>query len=298
MSKRSLVILAGGMGSRFGGVKQLEPIGPNGEIIADYSVYDALQNGFERVVFVVREEHLDIFKEKITKKFQDKIEVVFAIQRLEDIPSDVSIPEGRSKMWGTAHALLAAKDCVDGPFLMINADDFYGRDSYKKAKEFFDNNESSNDYVLVSYPFLGTSSKNGAVKRGVIKGDFVIEDIIESEISVTDEGNIAKPLNGSEPFKINDNHPVSMSFFGFKPSIFEYLKRDFDLFIHGNIDEKSECLTPDVLRKAINNNEIIVYNIMSNAKWFGMTYREDLEEVKKSINKLIEEGEYPEDLWR
>src|SRR5574344_1213783 len=185
MGKRSLVVLAAGMGSRFGGIKQIEPVGPCGEILADYAVYDAKRYGFERVIFIIKKEHLDIFKEKICQKYMDKIEVCFAFQELNNIPSDVKIPEGRTKMLGTTHALLAAKPFIDGPFLMINADDYNGPDSFKLASEFFDKNELPNEYLTVNYPFKVTSSNNGKVKRGVCisEGD-VVKNIIESEIEV------------------------------------------------------------------------------------------------------------------
>ena len=294
---RSIVILAAGMGSRFGGLKQATGIGPNNEIISDYSIYDAILNGFSRVIFIIREEHLEIFK-KITEKYQNKIEICFAFQKLDNIPSDVKIPEGRVKMWGTTHALLAAKEYVDGPFLMLNADDFYGRDSFVKAKSFFDNNTQENDYVAINYPFKAVSSENGAVKRGIVSlDDNKIIDIIESEIEITTKGNLAHPLNGDKEFFIKDNQPVSMNFIGLKPSIFKYLERDFDEFIHGEINEKVECLMPDTLKKCINRNEINLYNTVSSASWFGMTYKEDLEIVKKDILKLIDEGVYPKDLW-
>jgi NDP-sugar pyrophosphorylase family protein len=297
MSKRSLVILAAGMGSRFGGLKQATPVGPSGEVIADYSVYDAIKNGFERVVFIIREEHTDIFKE-ITDKFKDKIEVCFAYQKLDAIPNDVVIPEGRTKMWGTTHALLAAKDFIDGPFVMLNADDFYGYDTFRQAKLFFDNKEYEDYYATVGYPFKTVSSKNGAVKRGIISiSDGVVKDIIEAEIELTDKGNLAHPLDGSDAYYIEDDQPVSMNFLCFKPSIFNYLERDFNKFIYGPLNEKCECLIPDTLKGCINNNEITVKNFTTSAKWIGMTYKEDLVVVQDTIKEFIKEGIYPSNLW-
>ncbi len=297
MSKRSLVILAAGMGSRFGGLKQATPVGPHEEVIADYSIYDAIINGFERVVFIIREEHLDIFK-KIASRFENRVEVCFAFQRLHDIPKDVVIPSDREKMWGTTHALLAARKYVDGPFVMLNADDFYGRDAFAKAKEFFDENQDDNCYATIGYPFKSVSSANGAVKRGVISidGDHV-NDIIEAEIEITKDGNIAHPLDGSEAFNIGDNQPVSMNFLCFKPSVFDFLSKDFEKFIHGEIDSKKECLIPDTLKKCIHNKDIVMKNVTTSATWVGMTYREDLIVVQNSIKDLIESGVYPEDLW-
>ncbi len=297
MSKRSLVILAAGMGSRFGGLKQATPVGPGGEVIADYSIYDAILNGFERVVFIIREEHLAIFK-KIVSRFEEQIEVCFAFQRLKDIPSDVTIPSGREKMWGTTHALLAAQKYIDGPFVMLNADDFYGRDAFFRAKKFFDQQLADDCYATVGYPFKAVSSKNGAVKRGVIALDRNrITDIIESEIMITKSGNVAYPLDGSNPFVIHDDQPVSMNFLCLQPSIFKFLERDFNKFIHGNIDTKCECLMPDTLKNCIHNNEITMINVVTTATWIGMTYKEDLKIVQKTILDLIESGVYPEDLW-
>lgn len=299
MKKRSLVVLAAGMGSRFGGLKQLEPVGPNGEVLADYAVYDALRCGFERVVFIIREQHLELFKEKISNKFKDKIEVCYAFQKLDEVYCGVSIPKDREKMWGTTHALLAAEKYVDGPFLMINADDFYGFSSYKKVQKFFDLNENENEYVTIGYPFKSVSSNNGKVKRGIINiNSDLVTDIKESEIEITSEGNIARPLDGTDEFKIEDNHPVSMNFFGLKPSVFEYLKEDFIAFMHNDIDCNKECLMPDTLKKRIKDGSIKVYNYLSDASWFGMTYKQDLDEVKNKILDLIKAKEYPNNLWR
>lgn len=299
MRKRSLVVLAAGMGSRFGGIKQIEPVGPSNEILSEYGIYDAIRCGFERIVFVIRKEHLDIFKNDVCKKYMDKIEVCFAFQELENIPKDVKIPEGRTRMWGTTHALLAAKPYIDGPFVMINADDFYGLNSFEKAKDFFDNNDNEFEYITINYPFKVTASKNGTVKRGVcISQNGLIESIIESEIEVKDNVNIARPLNGEKEFQISDDQPVAVNFFGLKPSIFKLLEEDFDNFIHGNINEKCECLMPDTIKNNINTGRIKMFEGVSTSKWIGMTYLEDLPLVKNQINKLIEENIYPNNLWK
>ena len=298
MSKKSIVVLAAGMGSRYGGVKQLEPVGPSGEFLSEYGIYDDLKCGFERVIFVIKKEHLDTFKNHICANFNDKIEVCFAFQSLEDIPSDVKMPEGRTKAWGTTQALLAAKPYIDGPFVMINADDFNGFDSYKQVADFFNQNNNEKEYMTVNYPLGVTLSDNGTVKRGVcIAENSVVENIIESEITKDGKTYIAKPLNGDIPFEITKDQPVTVNFFGLKPSIFKYLEDDFDIFMHGNIDDKCECLMPDTLKRLIKNGEVKMYEGVSHAMWFGMTYKEDLPMVKDNINELINKGDYPNNLW-
>lgn len=299
MSKRSLVILAAGMGSRFGGIKQIEPVGPSGEILSEYGIYDAIRCGFERIIFVIRKEHLDIFKNDICKKYMDKVEIHFVFQELENIPNDVKIPDGRTKMWGTTQALIAAKPYIDGPFIMINADDFYGLNSFEKTKEFFDNNDKDFEYITINYPFKVTSSKNGTVKRGVcISKNGIVQNIMESEIEVTDNLNIARPIDGNKEFQIADDQPVTVNFFGLKPSVFKLLEEDFDKFLHGNIDTKCECLMPDTIKNSIKSGKIKMYEGVSSSKWIGMTYKEDLPLVKDEINKLISEGVYPNNLWK
>jgi NDP-sugar pyrophosphorylase family protein len=298
MSKRSIVVLAAGMGSRYGGVKQVEPVGPSGEFLSEYGIYDAIKCGFERVIFIIKREHLDIFKNHICANFKDKIEVCFAFQDLDNIPKDVKMPEGRTKAWGTTQALLCAKPYIDGSFVMINADDFNGFDSYKKVADFFDNNDNEKEYITINYPLNVTVSDNGTVKRGIcLANNSIVENIIESEISYENNGFIAHPLDGSESFSISKTQPVTVNFFGLKPSIFKYLETDFDKFMHGNINSDCECLMPDTLKRLIKSGEIKMHEGVSNAVWFGMTYKEDLPVVKESIKKLIYDGDYPNNLW-
>lgn len=293
----TLVIMAAGMGSRFGGLKQIEPVGPSGEIIADYSVYDAIRCGFKKVVFIIRREHLDYFKEHITKKFEKKIEVDFAFQELDMIPKDAKLPEGRVKMLGTGHAILCAKDRIDGDFAVINADDFYGYDAFKKASEFL-KNENKNEFACISYPYNVTCSKNGKVKRGVIieeKGS--IKDILESEIGPENGKIIARTLTGGKEIEIPEDQLVSMNFLCFRKNLFPFLEREFDTFIHGDIGEKKECLIPEILKKGLEENAFKIKSIKTTAKWMGITYKEDLNEMKDSLDKLIKKGEYPNKLW-
>lgn len=293
---KTLVIMAAGMGSRFGGLKQIEPVGPSGEIIADYSVYDAKKAGFERVVFIIRKENEDYFKEHIISKFNDKIEVELAFQELSYIPEDVILPEGRVKMLGTGHALYCAQDYIDDDFIIINSDDFYGYDSFLQASKFLD---SKNEYYMsVNYPFYVTMSKYGKVKRGVVKEDNgYVKEIIESEISVDGDKIIASSLVNGDIFEIEKDTPVAVNFFAFRKSFFNVLNQEFDKFIHGDIDLKSEFLLPDILKCGLDEKKFKVRCATSKSKWIGMTYKEDEEDVKKSINELISLGEYPNNLW-
>jgi hypothetical protein len=293
---KTLVIMAAGMGSRFGGLKQIEPVGPSGEIIADYSVYDAKKAGFERVVFIIRKENEDYFKEHIISKFNDKIEVELAFQELLYIPEDVILPEGRVKMLGTGHALYCAQDYIDDDFIIINSDDFYGYDSFLQASKFLDS--KNEDYMSVNYPFYVTMSKYGKVKRGVVKEDNgYVEEIIESEISVDGDKIIASSLIDGDIFEIEKDTPVAVNFFAFRKSFLNVLNQEFDKFIHGDIDLKSEFLLPDILKCGLDEKKFKVRCATSKSKWIGMTYKEDEEDVKKSINELISLGEYPNNLW-
>lgn len=293
---KTLVIMAAGMGSRFGGLKQIEPVGPSGEIIADYSVYDAKKAGFERVVFIIRKKNEDYFKDHIINKFNDKIEVELAFQELSYIPEDVILPEGRVKMLGTGHALYCAQDCIDDDFIIINSDDFYGYDSFLQASKFLDS--KNEDYMSVNYPFYVTMSKYGKVKRGVVKEDNgYVKEIIESEISVDGDKIIASSLVDGDIFEIEKDTPVAVNFFAFRKNFLNVLNQEFDKFIHGDIDLKSEFLLPDILKCGLAEKKFKVRCATSKSKWIGMTYKEDEEDVKKSINELISLGEYPNNLW-
>ncbi len=299
MKNLTLVIMAAGMGSRFGGLKQIEPVGPNGEIIADYSVYDAIRAGFSKVIFIIRKENLDYFKNNICNKFADKIKIEYAFQELDMIPDDVTLPVGRVKMLGTGHALYCAKDLIDGNFVIINADDFYGFHSYKIAADFFKEKENSDVYLTVNYPFYVTASKNGTVKRGVVftNEDNYVIDNLECEISKVDDKLVAKALFKDEEFTLEENHPVSVNFFGFRPSFLKILEEEFATFIHQPLDLKSEFLLPEIIRQGIYKEKIKMLSKTSTSKWLGITYKEDLPELKWCINELIKKGEYPEKLW-
>ncbi len=293
----TLVILAAGMGSRFGGLKQVEPVGPNGEFIIDYSIYDAIYAGFTKVVFIIKEENYDLFRETIGKRIENHIKVEYAFQKLEDLPEGFSVPEGREKPWGTGQAVLCSKDKVNGNFVMINSDDFYGRDAYLKIKEYFDKSDNE-DYAMVSFKVVNTMTENGAVKRGVCKDtNGLLTDICESSIEKVDNKIVASPLDGSSSFEVEEDSLVSMNFFGFTPRMYKVLEKEFKIFLENNKDPlKGEFLIPDVVFKEISNG-INVHVLSSSDKWLGVTYREDTEYVVSELQKLVNEGIYPSNLW-
>ena len=295
----TLVILAAGMGSRFGGLKQVEPIGPNGEFIIDYSIYDAIKAGFTKVVFLIKDEIYDLFRETVGKRIEGKIPVAYAFQRIGDIPEDIDIPEERVKPWGTAHAVLACKNDVFGNFVMINSDDFYGRDAYMKIADFFKNSDND-DYAMVAFRVANTMTENGSVKRGVCESsDGLLTKITESSIEKVDDKIIATPLDGSTCFEVEPNSLVSMNFFGFTPRIFDTLETDFPAFFDRNKDNllKCEFLIPDVVFDEIKRG-VKMHVLESTDKWLGVTYREDKDYVVGELNKLIDKGVYPKDLWK
>ena len=299
--EKTLVVMAAGMGSRFGGLKQIEPIGPNGEFIIDYSAYDAKKAGFEKIVFVIKKELEETFRETIGKRLEGKIKVDYAFQEIQDIPKDKKyLAEKREKPWGTIQAVLCARDVVPGDFAVINADDFYGSDSFRKASRFLEQEKESNVYACISYPYDVTSSKFGSVKRGVcyMEGEN-ISKLIESKITTMDGYAECEPLIGGDVFKIELNHPVSMNMFAFKHEFFDYLSEYFNDYFKQSDEEilKGEALLPELVKEKIESHEIILKNVVSNGIWMGMTYREELDGIKENILKLIEDGEYPSILW-
>ena len=293
-----LLILAAGMGSRFGGLKQIEPVGPNGEFIIDYSIYDAKKAGFDKVVFIIKEENYEVFKETIGKRVEPHMKVEYVFQKMEDIPSFVKIPEERVKPWGTGQAIYEAKDKITGPFLVINADDFYGRESYFVARDFLQSNEEKK-YSTVGYKAENTMTKNGSVKRGVIKAkDGNLLSITESKLEYKNDKIVAEALETGKISELEKDDLVSMNMLTFDLSIFPFLKEGMDEFFKKNENnlEKCEFLIPDEIERAIEEGTNVKV-LDTKANWYGVTYREDLEGVREAINKLIEQGEYPSNLW-
>ena len=296
----TLVILAAGMGSRFGGLKQIEPMGPSDEFIIDYSVYDAIKAGFNKIVFIIKRENYELFKETIGKRVEPHIKVEYAFQELNNLPKGWDIPSGRMKPLGTAHAVLCAKDYVNEPFAMINSDDFYGRDAFIKAYEYLSNTDNdSSKYGMIGYMVANTLTENGSVKRGVCEVDSnnYLKSITESKIEKIGNEIVASPLDGSDSFTVNSDDTVSMNFLLFTPSIFGYIEEGFSKFFIDNKEDllTSEYLIPDVVSNLIKDGKASMKVIRTTASWHGVTYREDTPE--NSIKKLVDEGEYKENLW-
>ncbi len=298
----TLVILAAGMGSRFGGLKQIAPMGPNDEFIIDYSVYDAIKAGFTKIVFLIKEENYTVFKETIGSRVEPHIKVEYCFQKNDNIPKEFTIPVERQKPLGTAHAILCCEKCVKEPFMMINADDFYGRDSYIVGAQFLKNIVESKPYQygLVGYYVKNTTTENGSVKRGVCEvKDNMLMKITESSISLENGNYIAKPLNGDEEFIVKPDATISMNMLLFTPSIFPFIKEKFPEFLKSNKDnlEKCEFLIPDILFAAIKEKYATCQVLETKATWYGVTYKEDTESVRKALKKLVDIGEYPNNLW-
>ena len=298
---KTLVIMAAGMGSRFGGLKQIEPIGPNGEFIIDYSIYDAIRLGFQKLVFVIKEENYEIFKEKIGKKIEDKIKVCYAFQKLSDIPDGYDLGK-RKKPLGTAHALYAARDFIDDSFAVINADDFYGYNSLKEISNFLDKKqiESEEIYALVGYKVINTITENGSVKRGIcnIKNNKLIS-LEESKIEKINDTLVATPLSNEISKEIENDTLVSMNLLGFPKEFIRHIEENLEDFLQKNIDtiEASEYLIPDVITKQIENKNAEVIVLTTDDKWYGITYKEDKKQVVESIKDMVDKGVYPNKLF-
>lgn len=294
----NLVVMAAGMGSRFGGMKQLTPVGPSGEFLIDYSIYDAIKVGVDRVIFVIKEEHLDLFRETIGKRIEEKVEVCYAYQKLDDVPEGIVVSEGRVKPWGTGQALLSSEEYINNNFIIINADDFYGYDAFHTLASYLKDVDRDGDYAMVAYKICNTLSDNGTVSRGVC---CVRDNYLESVTERTKIGYVGDKLvyeEDSECYPIDGNTPVSVNLFGFTPRVFEDAKRYFREFFDEGYDEiKGEFYLPTIVQKSIDEGCGKVRVLHTTSKFNGMTYREDLEQLKDSINNLIKDGVYPSNLW-
>ena len=299
--KPTLLILAAGMGSRYGGLKQLDPVGPNGEVIMDYSVYDAVKADFGKVIFVIRHDFEDEFKNNIGDKYSGLIDVQYAFQELSDLPEGFSIPEGRVKPWGTSHAILAAKNLINEPLAVINADDFYGREAYMKISERLSNTDPDTaDWSMVGFELKNTLSKFGGVTRGISKTDqknLLIS--IQEMFEIVQEGDLAASVDiDGNKHDLPLNAIASMNFWGFTPVLFKLLSEDFIYFLKEKGNEmKSEFLIPTSVDEYISSGKATMEVMSSSSKWFGITYSNDKPYVEKSIKILTDNGEYPSPLF-
>ncbi|MDG5799030.1 sugar phosphate nucleotidyltransferase [Marinilabiliaceae bacterium ANBcel2] len=296
---QTLLVLAAGMGSRYGGLKQMDELGPSGETIIDYSIYDAIRAGFDKVVFVIRDSFKDAFIERFESKLKGKIKTEYVFQELDKLPQGFTVPEGREKPWGTGHAMLMAKEVIDTPFAVINADDFYGEKAYMQASQFIKESSSANEYAMIGYLLKNTLSKHGTVSRGVCQVDDNnnLTDIVERTKIGTENSKIYY-YEGDSKTELTGNEAVSMNFWIFKPQFMNHLQSEFENFLKEKGSElKSEFYFNSVADKLIKKEKGITKVINTDAKWFGITYKEDKPIVKKELNSLIEQGDYPKKLW-
>ena len=298
MTKPVLVILAAGLGSRYGGLKQIDVVGNNGESIIDFSMFDAIRAGFKKVVLIIRPEHEELFDVQIANKIRPFTEVEYAFQRVTDLPEGFTCPEGRTKPWGTVQALLATRGHVDAPFAIINADDFYGREAFEIMYKFLTEKVTDKDFSMVGYQLSNTLTENGTVTRGVcdLEGNYLskivetkqIKKVGDDAYSVDDEGNETLLPPGY----------VSMNFWGFSPGLFAALEERFSKFLAAKGDDpKSEWYIPCVVDDLVAEGAADVKVIPTKSSWFGVTYREDRPAVVASIRELVEAGEYPAKLF-
>jgi len=293
MQNITLLVIAAGIGSRFGGLKQMASVGKNGESIIDYSVYDAIKSGFNKVVFVIRSEFQNEFKEHISRKYAGKIQVDFVLQELNALPNGFLCPKGRKLPWGTGHAILSASNLIKEPFCVINADDFYGRESFKKIIEFF--SKDSKNLSMVYFKLGRTLSPFGGVNRAICKlNNGFLMNLIEKE-NIQNNNGIITSNNIS---KIDARAPVSLNMWGFRPFIFDHLEEMFIKFINKNGEDlNSEFLIPTVINNLIQTQREKVFALNSNSNWFGITHKEDISFVGSEIQKIVDNGGYPNKLF-
>ena len=302
--KPTLLLLAAGMGSRYGGLKQLDGLGPNGETIMDYSIYDAIQAGFGKIVWVIRKDFEQDFREKILSKYEGHVPCELCFQSIEDLPEGFKVPEGRQKPWGTNHAVLMAKDIIKEPFCVINCDDFYNRDCFKVIGKFLSElpEGSKNRYAMVGFRVGNTLSENGTVARGICSKDANenLQTVVERTEIERHDGNVQYKDEDGEWVTVADNTPVSMNVWGFTPDYFEYSEAYFKEFLSdpANMTNlKAEFFIPLMVNKLINEKTATVQVLDTTSKWFGVTYAADRDSVVAKIQKLIDEGVYPNKLF-
>jgi dTDP-glucose pyrophosphorylase len=299
--KPTLFVLAAGMGSRYGGLKQLDGLGPNGETIMDYSIFDAIRGGFGKLVFVIRKSFENDFRAKIISKYENHIPVEVVFQELTDLPAGFTVPEGREKPWGTNHAVLMGKDVIDEPFAVINADDFYGRDSFAVlGKQLAAMEGKQNDYCMIGYRVGNTLSESGSVARGVCETntDGYLTGVVERTAIQRINGRIQFTDENGKTVVLDDHTPVSMNMWGFTPDYFTYSEDYFVNFLKENsANLKSEYFIPLMVNELITKGKAKVKVLDTTSKWFGVTYAEDRQGVVDKIKALVDAGEYPDKLF-
>ena len=301
MSKPTLLVLAAGMGSRYGGLKQMDPMGPNGETILDYSVHDAIRAGFGKVVFVIREDFAEAFREGVGSRFSDRIEIAYAFQKIDDLPNGIEVPAGREKPWGTAHAVRAARDVINEPFAVVNADDFYGANAYQTAADFLTTlANDSTDYAIVGYYLSNTLSEHGGVNRGICTvNDKQLLTKVEEVVNISrKEGDVISGLDlDSKEREVGEQDIVSMNFWCFSPAYFQQTETHFNEFLTEHINTpKSECYIPTVVDDFVAKGQATCKVLPTTSSWFGVTYPDDKPMVVAAVADLIKDGEYPSPL--
>ena len=301
MAELSLVVMAAGMGSRFGGLKQITPVDDAGHMIIDFSLYDAYRAGFRKVIFIIKKAIEEEFKARIGKRMERYFDVTYVYQELDKLPEGYAVPEGRVKPWGTGHAIACLAGVTDAPFTVINSDDFYGAEAYRVIYDFLQQDLPANCYAMVSFPLRNTLSENGSVSRGVcsVEGN-LLQDVTErtkierrgEDAAYTEDGERWTPISGDTP--------VSMNFWGFRRGILDRLNADFPAFLDAELPEnplKCEFALPTIANRQLQEKGATVRVLHTNDKWFGMTYPDDLPGVKQAIRGLREQGVYPDKLW-
>ncbi len=293
MKDITLLIMAAGMGSRYGGLKQLDPVGPSGETIIDYSVYDAIRSGFNKIVFIIRKDFEKEFRSQVTDKYQDRIKVEFAFQDLNDLPQGFTCPEGRIKPWGTGHAILTASELIQEPFVAINGDDFYGYESFKIVADYYQGEGAT--FSMVAFQLNKTLSEFGGVTRGLCT---VRTDLLDTVVETGDLMRTEDGISSDRDIELDGSEPVSMNVWGFTPDLFKHLKAMFIDFLDKEGSEmKSEYLIPTVVNNLIRSGQKQVHVLRTSSKWFGVTYKEDKPFVSQQIQELIDDDTYPKQLF-
>jgi UTP-glucose-1-phosphate uridylyltransferase len=293
-TRPTLLILAAGMGSRYGGLKQIDAVGPSGETILDFSVYDASRAGFGQIVFVIRRDIEDAFRQSIGARFEQRIPVKYVFQEIDDLPPGFTVPAGRTKPWGTTQAVLAAAEVIHEPFAVINADDFYGQESFQSLSRHLQTESSG--YAMIGFILRNTLSEFGSVARGISAVDE--NGYLASVVEVTGIERDSGEIKAGGGIRLSGDEIVSMNMWGFTPRVFDQLRAYFESFLEANsLDQRAECYLPNAVNSLVHSGESRVRVLPTSEAWFGVTYREDRPRVVESIGRLVSSGVYPKRLW-